>query len=472
MHGCSDSSQRSQVWDGRRRPMQRTLVARRHTAPWMLKKKEGKKTKSPLQEEPVLLLTGAMHGHACNSLTRVDVGAALQGKKLRDIACGKNHAVLLTNDGSVATFGDNRRGQCGRPLDIHVYDPSFSLTFKVFEGLGVDSCAAGGRCTFLYAKGTRRCFVAGDNEFHQLGLGADYQLDISTSEAVEEGTFGIPWHGVGAIPEEEGGIAKISTGSAHTLLLTEAGNVFAFGSAHDGQLGTGSTVAHNIPYALKFFRAQKMKATDVFAGNACSFVVTQDHGVFAMGKCDEGRIGLPFSLQKPVTLLPKPVSLPIGVPAHVCGGLAHGAAVNSRGDWVVFGGSQRLGVTPPMCKDHADIYQYRPAGAPPPNVRHATAHSMRLLEAETPRPVCSFTSGDYHTVGLSSQGEVWGTGWNGDAQLGITDSDDTVAQRVLMHVNPDLVAAAAGGNFTLLGINATPSTPHTWEGVPSIRVRA
>lgn len=46
------------------------------------------------------------------------VRGALEGYKVVQIACGYHHTAVLTDKGTVLTWGSNRHGQCGRPHEV------------------------------------------------------------------------------------------------------------------------------------------------------------------------------------------------------------------------------------------------------------------------------------------------------------------------------------------------------------------
>ncbi|ESN98984.1 hypothetical protein HELRODRAFT_162458 [Helobdella robusta] len=57
-----------------------------------------------------------MHEDSDNSYNILNVGLLVDSKKLDvvSVSMGKAHAVLLTRQGEVFTFGLNNKGQCGR----------------------------------------------------------------------------------------------------------------------------------------------------------------------------------------------------------------------------------------------------------------------------------------------------------------------------------------------------------------------
>eukprot|EP01060_Flectonema_neradi_P022064 TRINITY_DN3026_c1_g1_i1.p1 TRINITY_DN3026_c1_g1~~TRINITY_DN3026_c1_g1_i1.p1 ORF type:complete len:451 (+),score=59.77 TRINITY_DN3026_c1_g1_i1:101-1453(+) len=436
-----------------------------HSAPWMkgkaakpyIKKKPAQPTSSHIG--PVLLMTGTLGSSRSAKMARVDLPDAISNKNIKQMKCGFDHIIILHEDNTITSLGDNRKGQSFSSDPSLVGFCHFNATHEV------DSISCGARYTFIYKKGTRSCRIAGHNEFHQLGI-------ASVDDVVSDGktsTFGIPWSP--DIPSSEGGFEHISCGTNHTFVLMESGSVYAFGCNLDGQLGTGTTVSHNLPYPPKFWGAhQKSRPVTVCAGHGCSLFLCDDGKLFGCGKKDEGRIGLPWDPRKPVQLLPK--QIPLNIPVDMFSvGLSHCTVVSKSGHWNVFGGSQKLGTAPAMIKDSADketplgLQAHARSAFKPDKVREVLLHPEGISGTTK---VATLSSGKFHTVALTSSGEVWGTGWGGDFQLTSDNTDLPPDRRVLLHTNPHVVAAECTGSGTFIAINSKNDTPPSWEGLLSV----
>ena len=439
-----------------------------HSAPWMKGKpaniyKKQEHPKKNITPGLVLLMTGTMGSLRSGRLSLINIPQEIREKKLKKMKCGFDHAIILHDDCSITSLGDNRKGQSFAP------DPLHSGFYHFTANHDVDTISCGARFTFIYKKGTRKCRIAGHNEFHQLFHSS--QQDFSTDSPSK--TFGIEWNP--EIPVFEGGFNQISCGTNHTLVLMESGAVYAFGCNLDGQLGTGTTTSHNYPYSPKFWGSHQInKPVLLHAGHGCSLFIGTDGKLFGCGKKDEGRIGLSWDPTKPVQLLPAVVPLEKDIEIkNISSGLSHCTIINKSGQWYTFGGSQKLGTAPAMIKDSAD---------------HTTpwthqAHSKLSFRADklrevvvfpdnknTPTPVKSLSSGKFHTVGRTQCGSVWCSGWGGDSQLSSENADLPSNSRVLLHQNKDIVAAEASGSGTIIAINATESTSPSWTNLPTITI--
>lgn len=139
-----------------------------------------------------LMADGSVIGWGFPGDGRIATPAGLAGVVAID--AGRDHSLALQADGTVVAWGNNDRGQCDVP-----------------EGLsGVTAIAAGG--------------------FHSLALKAD-------GTVVAWGDNG---SNQGAVPAGLSGVTAIAAGEYHSLALGN-GNVTAWGSNEEGQLGVAST---------------------------------------------------------------------------------------------------------------------------------------------------------------------------------------------------------------------------------------
>ena len=51
--------------------------------------------------------------HVCRSYSTPKMIEALQGKHVRDIACGSGYSAAITSNGELYTWGEGQRGQLG-----------------------------------------------------------------------------------------------------------------------------------------------------------------------------------------------------------------------------------------------------------------------------------------------------------------------------------------------------------------------
>ncbi|GAA6052206.1 hypothetical protein JCM3770_000796 [Rhodotorula araucariae] len=157
--------------------------------------------------------------------------------RVTSLASGAAHFLILIAGGpqegasSVYAFGDSRYGQAGagapparRDEDGRLAQAAALRSLEFFDGLGAAEVSCG---SFHSAVVTRQgAFVFGSNKDGQLGAGdAPGEAEPVLVELPDEGEY------------EE--VKQVACGGAHSVVLTNGGQVWVAGANHDGQLGVG-----------------------------------------------------------------------------------------------------------------------------------------------------------------------------------------------------------------------------------------
>lgn len=104
-------------------------------------------------------------------------------------------------------------------------------------------------------------------------------------------------------------IARVATGEAHSLLVTESGKVFSFGSNYRGGTGlgvdSGSTL---IATPIDTTNLEDKRITQVAAGGRHSLLLADDGTVFSFGSNGRGQTGLGFA-SIPDALIATPIDM-------------------------------------------------------------------------------------------------------------------------------------------------------------------
>ena len=136
--------------------------------------------------------------------------------KLQAVSCGKSHTLVMTRLGDVFAWGNNDFGQCGASNTKEVTYAPHSVNFDQYYRTTIKSISAGSyHSAFVDEIG--RLFMCGRGEQGQLGLG-------STGDELT------PYY-VERVPDK---VAEAACGEEHTIILTQKGEVFAFGSNRKG----------------------------------------------------------------------------------------------------------------------------------------------------------------------------------------------------------------------------------------------
>ncbi len=229
-------------------------------------------------------------------------------------------------------------------------------------------------------------------------------------------------------PFEGKRMTGIATGFAHSLVLSSTGTVFACGKNDDGELGDASTTDSDVP--VKVDMPASTKVTAVAAGGGHNLAVTSTGAVFAWGLNDEGQLGNGGTGSSDV---PVNVSLPEGTKVtEVAAGSLHSLALTSTGAVWAWGynANGELGNASTVNSD-VPVKVKVPAGT----------------------RVTAIAAGGYFSLALTSTGAVLAWGYNTDGELGdggTTSSD--VPVKVKLPSGTKVTAVAAGGSLTGVGV--------------------
>lgn len=222
-------------------------------------------------------------------------------ENIKDVVCGKTHVVVLKNDGTVWTCGNNSAGQLGLG-DIE--------NRKIFTQVNIDNVKkiiCGYNHTVILKK-DNTVWVAGINSGGHLGLGDKTDRKIFTKVNIDNvkniacgnnQTFiqkedGSVWStGVNGFGELGLGdtnqrttftkvnidnIKKIVCGQAYTFIIKNDGTVYSCGYNYHGQLGLGDKTDRNI-----FTKVDIDNVKEVFCGSNHTFILKEDGSVWSAG---------------------------------------------------------------------------------------------------------------------------------------------------------------------------------------------
>jgi alpha-tubulin suppressor-like RCC1 family protein len=212
---------------------------------------------------------------------------------VRSISAGAQHTLALTTTGRVLAWGINVDGQLG---DGTTSISSPPVQAQIPPGVTVTAVAAGGANGnehSLALTSTGRVLAWGSNAAGELGDGTTVNRDAPVFAHLPQGTR----------------VRQLFGGCAHTLALTSAGQVLAWGDNQFGQLGIGTTTEHHAP--VKVHIPAGTTVTAVAAGCDHNLARTSSGQALAWGIANDGELGI--GTQPPARKLPVPVKLPAGV---------------------------------------------------------------------------------------------------------------------------------------------------------------
>ncbi|MEE6488184.1 hypothetical protein FKM82_015154 [Ascaphus truei] len=236
-----------------------------------------------------------------------------QYKNFRDVGCGCRHTVFVLDDGTVYTCGCNDLGQLGhdkgrkKPEQVGALDAQNIISVSCGEA----------HTLALNDKG----------QVFSWGLATDGQLGLP---GVEEYTR-VP-RNIKSLSEIQ--IVQVACGHHHSLALSKASDVYAWGQNRYGQLGLGYELKkESAPRQIKSLSG--IPFSQIAAGGAHSFALTLSGAVFGWGRNKFGQLGLNDETDRYVPTLLK--SLRSQKIIYISCGEDHTAAQTKEGGVFTFG---------------------------------------------------------------------------------------------------------------------------------------
>jgi alpha-tubulin suppressor-like RCC1 family protein len=183
--------------------------------------------------------------------------------KIKQVSCSSDHTLMIDTNNNVWGVGSNYKGELGLQ-EKKVYVSLMKL--KGFKALEVS--AQSGHSVMIDLD--NRVWVMGSNYRGQLGLGVSLLRHTLFSPMMVLNVNAI----------------KVSTGSAHTVIIDTQYNVWVTGTNTKGQLGL------NIDAADIFVQIPDLKAIDISAGAETTLILDENNNVWGCGANDFGQLGL------------------------------------------------------------------------------------------------------------------------------------------------------------------------------------
>jgi alpha-tubulin suppressor-like RCC1 family protein len=334
------------------------------------------------------------------------------------VATGGDFSLAVTSNGQLFSFGDNSCGQLGYstgeatwssvPKEVTLPDGNPPVTqVAAGENFSLALAQPLGQPGELFAFG---CVTAAGQPGQPSG-------GTSTLTPVQ-------------LQGASGGVTEIAAGGNFGLAVTGAHQLFAFGVNYSGQLGTSSNIGTLVPTTVQVSLTGVMGSiVQVAAGLAHSLVLTDSGNVYGFGSNFYGQLGSQTDISKPVgvwqpTLVPfprastKPQLVMPGPPRPVMTGTVrqvaaggnHSLALTSTGQIWSFG------------SDEQDQLGYDSGGSgvlptsSPPTLVPMPPGSTNCIQIS---PKCiQIAAGLDFTLVLTTSGNLYGFGDNQYGQLG------------------------------------------------------
>ena len=304
--------------------------------------------------------------------------------------------------GNIYSFGTNTSGQLGLGDILHRNVPTLVTDLDDLN-VGVVSC--GNFHTVIITK-NGDLYSFGDNGSNQLGLGNDIlHGNVPTLVTIPDSLK----------------VKAVNCGDAHTVIITENGNIYSFGNNVFGQLGLDDDYSRNIPTLVTALAGLKAKA--VSCGDNSTAIITEDNDLYSFGDNAWGQLGLDDEDNR---YTPTLVSVPgsLKVKAVSCGG-QHTVIITEDGNLYSFGKNDtgQLGLGDRNNRD-----------------------TPRLVNVPGGLGVKAVSCGGQHTAIITENGNLYSFGYNLSGQLGLGNRNIT-DRPTLVNVPDSLkVKAVSCGN--------------------------
>ena len=234
--------------------------------------------------------------------------------------------------------------------------------------------------------------------------------------------------------------AGIVTGYRHVLARRSDGTLWGWGDNYYGQLGDASTTSRILPVLVPV-------PTGAAAGTSWSAVATKfssslalrsDGTLWSWGDNAQGQLGSGTTTARSSA---GPVAAPAGAPAGstwtaVAMGYSHALALRSDGSLWTWG-----------------YNAYGQLGDNSTTSRPLPARVNAPAAAAAGTTWTAIAAGEYHSLGLRSDGTLWAWGFNNYGQLG--DASTTFSQLPVAVITPGTVGAGTTWTRVVAGVDHT-----------------
>jgi len=320
--------------------------------------------------------------------------------KVKEVSCGQNHTLILTDNSRLFSFGLNSTGQLGQghfqslavPTQIH----RLPQRPKHIQAGGYHSC-------FLSDQG--EVFVCGFGIYGQLGLDSTENANVFKHLLLGKS------------------IIQVACGYTHTAFLTEDNEVLTCGNGAAGQLGHGDRGERHTPTLVKALAGTRV--VHICCGMESTFFVNVLGDVHVCG-CQFQPVGQGDD-EMVELLTPKPLpSLHGKGVCSIAAGRSIAVALSVAGEVTVLG-----------------------SGCPPPADGDERRMSLSQLHKQWPglagkKFIQAACGGDFFML-LSSAGELFTFGENSAMQLGHGDTADLYTPKPVQALKNRKISSVSAG---------------------------
>uniref|UniRef100_A0A3B4DPD0 non-specific serine/threonine protein kinase n=1 Tax=Pygocentrus nattereri TaxID=42514 RepID=A0A3B4DPD0_PYGNA len=212
----------------------------------------------------------------------------LQGKAIRQVACGADFTACVTDEDQMYMFGSDYYGCIGveNDMGMEVLEP---VLLEFFQERPVRQVSCGDNhvvvlthCGDIYSWGCGEHgehYVYSQSSWSALGCTGHQEIPYTTTLTLVKQLARFK-------------IQIIAPGKTHTAAIDERGRLMTFGCNKYGQLGVKDFKKHQgVQLLLGPFGGKVV--TKVSCGDGFTIAATEDNQIFAWGNAGNGRLGMP-----------------------------------------------------------------------------------------------------------------------------------------------------------------------------------
>ncbi|MCL1864951.1 MAG: hypothetical protein FWF73_03990 [Spirochaetes bacterium] len=276
----------------------------------------------------------------------------------------------------------------------------------------------------------------------------------------------------------------VSAGGSHTMALTDADELYAWGNNFDGQLGIGSTTSKNTPQKVELpLGATGTKWVSVSAGGSHTMAITDAGALYSWGNGLDGQLGLGNPKENKST--PQKVGLPSGATGtkwvFVSAGSDYTMAITDAGELYSWGYNSyyKLGINDNLngqiqipqlvkingvgtkdwksvfagmnhtiaTKTDGSIWAWGSYTTGKLGLGPLTGDIKTPAQIGTDKDWASVSGSQYHTIARKKNDTIWAWGKNDYGQLGDGTTTDCDRPKQIGTAT-DLKAVSAGIDYT------------------------
>jgi len=342
----------------------------------------------------------------------VSAGAIPPGTTITQIAAGRDHSLALSSSGQLYAWGDNEDGELGNGTETA---SSVPVAVSAPPGTTFVQIAAEDDGS-LALSSTGQVYAWGYNGQGELGDGSTTNSDTPVAVSA------------GAIP---GGttITQIAGGGSHSLALSSTGQLYTWGLNEYGQLGDSTITNSSVPVAVS---AGAIPAgatiTQIAAGALHSLALSSTGQLYTWGLNVYGQLGDGTTTNSDVPVAVSAGAIPAGATiTQIAAGALHSLALSSTGQLYTWGLNE-YGQLGDGSTTNSSVPVAVSAGAIPAGAT-----------------ITQIAGGEYHSLALSSTGQLYAWGKNANGELGDgTNSNSSVPVATSLPAGTTIDALARG----------------------------